>query len=86
MSRPFLCSARLSPKLPKSGALVAFALTLGGRGGDVGPLCLPSSTRANEPLLVFAHSLIDITLEPVIFGRHLTPHDAHACAYYVENP
>ena len=44
-------------------------------------------TQTN-PLLVFAHPLIDVVFEPSLFGCRLKPQDApaRACAYSVENP
>lgn len=38
----------------------------------------PLQLAQTNPLLVFAHSLIDVAFEPALFACHLKPHDAPA--------
>ena len=85
VSRSCLCSTWLSPYLAKPGPLLAFAHPFGDRN-DVRPLRPPSSVRADRSS-PRAYPLIDVVFEPVLFGRHLTPHDApaRACACCSEN-
>ena len=45
---------------------------------DVRSLWPLSSVHADDPLFVFAYSLVDVAFEPSLFGCHLKPHDAPA--------
>ena len=67
--------------------LLGFAHPLGGHASVSGLSGRPLQLTKANPLLVFADLLIVVAFKPVIFGCHLTPHDAppRACAYCSQN-